>query len=96
LQLTLFGLTAAWVYADMQQAVYESEGTLIITESQHRSLGSGDLNDMLASTYGVGLGSRIANELQVLRSRQLSMVLADKLIEEDLMEDGRRFPLTLE
>jgi capsular exopolysaccharide synthesis family protein len=91
--VTLFGLTTAWVYADIQQAVYESKGTLIITESQHRSLGSGDMNDMLASTYGVGLGGRIANELQVLRSRQLSMVLADKVIEEDLMEDGRRFPL---
>lgn len=91
--LTLLGLLGAWLYSSSQIPVYQSEGTLIITESQQRAGGTGEMQDLIATTYGVGLGSRIANELLVLQSRQLSSELADKMIEEDRMEDGRRFPL---
>lgn len=83
---------AAW-YAFTQLPVYQSQGTLLIAESQQRVGSGGDLQNLLATSYGFGLGSRIENELYVLHSRQLSLNLADRLLEEQTMEDGNMFPL---
>jgi capsular exopolysaccharide synthesis family protein len=82
------------IYAFSVLPVYESNGSIIITESQPRMTGAGgDLTSLLATTYGIGAGSTISNELQVIKSRKLSEVVADRMIEIDTMEDGRRFPL---
>lgn len=56
-------------------------------------MGGSDLGSLLSSTYGVGMGSTIANELQVLRSRKLSYELADTLMSRRLMENSRQFPV---
>lgn len=89
----LTGLFALW-YAFSQQPVYQSTGTMIIAESQNRySYAGSDIQNLLSSTYGIGVGSTLSNELQVLKSRRLSEALAEKVIEKDIMEDGRRFPV---
>lgn len=75
--------------------VYESQGTLLITDTQSNSwrAGGSDLSALLSTTYGVGMGSTLGNELQIMRSRRMSNLLADKVIEQGVMEDGRRFPV---
>ena len=93
LLITILGAGLAAWYAFSQLPVYQSQGTLLITESQQRVGNSGDLQNLLATSYGFGLGSRISNEMYVLHSRQLSLNLADRLLEEQTMEDGNMFPL---
>src|SRR5690554_4838308 len=75
--------------------VYQSDGSILITESQSRPLGGGgaDLSSLLSTTYGIGMGSSLSNELQVFQSRKMSQALADNIISEDLMESGQRFPV---
>ena len=91
--ILLTGSFALW-YAFSQQPVYQSTGTMIIAESQNRySYAGSDIQNLLSSTYGIGVGSTLSNELQVLKSRRLSESIADKIIEKDLMDDGRRFPI---
>ena len=91
--LTLLGLGLAWLYAASQIPVYQSEGTILITETQQRMGSGSDLEGLLASSYGLGVGSRIANEMQVLRTRQLSMNIAERLLAEQTMQNGNMFPI---
>lgn len=90
---TLLFLSLAAYYAFSQIPVYQSQGTLLITETQQRVSGSSDLQNLLATSYGFGAGNRIVNELYVLHSQQLSLNLADRLLEVQTMEDGNLFPL---
>ena len=91
-----FGLIALG-YAYISTPIYKSEGSLLIKESSGSSpLGGGNNNgigQLLSSAYGLGVGSTLANELQVLRSRKLSKMIADTLMEERLMPNGRQFPV---
>ena len=96
----VLGITAiftigAVIYALSIIPVYESQGTLLITESQGRPAGAagGDLSELLSSTYGFGMGSTLGNELQILRSRGMANMLADKAIQQEMMKNGRRFPV---
>ncbi len=74
--------------------IYKSEGTIIISESQNRySYAGSDLSSLLTSTYGIGVGSTIANELQILRSVKLSFKLAERINEIEFDENGRKFPI---
>ena len=84
----------AGVIAYTTTPIYRSEGSLMISEPQNQSLmgGGSDLTSLLSSTYGVGMGSTIANELQILRSRSLSMEMADSLMQRRLMKNGKQFP----
>lgn len=87
------GLIAIWI-AFAMLPVYQSDGTLIIAESQNRySYAGSDISNLLSSTYGLGMGSSLANELQVLKSRRLSEALAERVISEDVMPNGKRFPI---
>lgn len=91
--LFVFSITAA-ALALYQIPVYESQGTIIISESKDRySYAGSDLSNLLTSTYGIGVGSTIANELQILKSRSLSMELADSLMEKEYSDSGKKFPL---
>src|SRR5690625_2989751 len=94
--ITALGLVAAILFIMLSQPVYESSGTILITESTNSIGGGSELQDLLAASYGVGLGSRISNELHVMRSRTLSEALADRVLEADLMSNGHRFPILWE
>ncbi|ACF14582.1 capsular exopolysaccharide family [Chloroherpeton thalassium ATCC 35110] len=78
--------------------IYKSEGTMLVQESSGK-LGRGagsDLSNLLASTYGVGMGSTIANELFVLQSRKMSYKLAKVLLQERWQKGGELYPLLWE
>lgn len=82
------------IYSRTQTPIYESKGTLIISESKNRySYAGSDLQNLLTTTYGIGVGSTIANELEIMRSRKLSLALAERLLDKEFDEYGRKFPL---
>lgn len=84
----------AGVVAYTTTPIYQSEGSLLISEQQNQySYAGSDLANLLTSTYGIGAGSTITNELQILQSRKLSLEMADSLMEGRLMENGRQYPV---
>jgi capsular exopolysaccharide synthesis family protein len=85
----------AGLFAYQKTPIYQSEGSLLISQQKSSLSGAGesDLSGLLSSTYGLGMGSTIANELQVLQSRRLSNKIADTLMQERLMENGQQYPV---
>jgi len=84
----------AGIIAYAETPIYKSEGTLMIAQQQNRySMAGSDLANLLSSTYGIGTGSTISNELQILRSRRLSQEMADTLMKTRLMRNGRQYPV---
>lgn len=75
--------------------IYESEGSLMISQSEERSSSDSDdeLTNLLNKTYGVGAGSTTMNELHFLRSRKISEEMADKILETRHMENGELYPI---
>ncbi|WP_417372120.1 GumC family protein [Gelidibacter japonicus] len=74
--------------------IYESHGTIMISESKNRySYAGSDLENLLTTTYGIGVGSTIANELQIFKSRKLSTELAKRIIDLEFDESGNKFPI---
>ena len=92
----LFGILAG-VYAYTSTPIYKSEGTMLIKEpSGKSSLGggsSGGIGQLLSSAYGLGIGNTVSNELLILQSRKLSKMIADTLMKERIMPNGREFPV---
>lgn len=77
-----------------QIPIYKSSATIIISESQNRySYAGSDLSSLLTTTYGIGVGSTISNELQILKSVKLSYELAQRIKDIRLDEEGRKFPI---
>ncbi|MEX0610406.1 MAG: polysaccharide biosynthesis tyrosine autokinase [Balneolaceae bacterium] len=77
-----------------QIPIYSSEGTIFISESKNRySYAGSDLSNLLTTSYGIGMGSTIANELQILKSRSLSEDLADSIIATEFTPAGKKYPL---
>jgi len=92
--ITIFVTAAAGVIAYTLQPTYESSGTLMIAEERNQYSWAGtDLSSMMSSSFGVGAGSRIINEIQVLQSRNVADEMAERLMEEEFMENGERFPV---
>ncbi len=84
----------AGIIAYTTTPIYRSEGSLLISQQQNSFSNAGsDLTNLLTSTYGIGTGSTIANELQILRSRKLSLEMADSLMKKRLMSNGRQYPV---
>jgi len=84
----------AIIFAFMQTPIYESRGTIMISESKNRySYAGSDLENLLTTTYGIGVGSTIANELQIFRSRKLSYELANRIADLKFDENGNKFPI---
>lgn len=77
-----------------QIPIYSSEGTIFISESKNRySYAGSDLSNLLTTTYGIGVGSTIANELQILKSRTISEYLADSLMIKEFAPNGHKYPI---
>tara|TARA_R110002096_G_scaffold432801_1_gene650235 strand:+ start:10053 stop:12395 length:2343 start_codon:yes stop_codon:yes gene_type:complete len=86
--------TISIVYALLQTPIYESSGTIMISESKNRySYAGSDLENLLTTTYGIGVGSTISNELQIFKSRKLSLELAQRLSKVEFDENGNKFPI---
>jgi len=74
--------------------IYESEGTIIISTASNRYTMSGsDISSLLMSSYGIGVGSNVDSELEILNSRSISFILANKLLVEKFDMNGNIYPL---
>lgn len=92
--VTSFFTAIATLYAITALPIYQSDGAILVTQSGNRySMAGSDLSNLLVSNFGVGMGSTIENELQVLQSRQFSFELAKRIYEERYQSDGRMYPL---
>jgi capsular exopolysaccharide synthesis family protein len=89
----VFSAIAAF-FAINQIPIYSSSGTIFITESDNRySYAGSDLSNLLTTTYGIGAGSTIANELQIIKSRTLSEDLADSIMAKRFTTSGQKYPV---
>jgi len=87
----------AGLAAFFKTPIYKSEGSILITKSQNQySYAGSDLGNLLTNSYGIGIGSSIADELQILRSRNLSKEIADTLMDMRIMKNGRQYPVLSE
>src|SRR6056297_1334955 len=80
LLLLILGGTGAWFYADSITPTYESTGTLMITTGPG---GDDELSQIISQTTGMGTNSTLANELQVLQSREFSRQVANKVMDQN-------------
>jgi uncharacterized protein involved in exopolysaccharide biosynthesis len=95
--MTVFGGFTAYFYAQAQTPIYESNGSLQISEAGMRySMAGSDISNLLVSNFGIGMGSTIENEIHVLQSRTFSNELAQRLHDERFQPDGTVFPLLWE
>lgn len=84
------GAAGAWFYATTVTPTYQSSGTLLISSGDASP--TEELSKIISQTTGRGTSSTLENELQVLKSREFSLQVAEKLIEED--PGGReKFPI---
>ncbi|MFA5669699.1 MAG: polysaccharide biosynthesis tyrosine autokinase [Balneolaceae bacterium] len=91
--VSVFTILAA-VFSLMMTPIYQSTGTMMISESKNRySYAGSDLANLLTTSYGIGVGSTIVNELQILQSRKLSNDLAVRINNVGFDEYGRKFPI---
>lgn len=91
--VSVFTILAA-IISLMQMPIYQSSGTMMISESKNRySYAGSDLANLLTTSYGIGVGSTIANELQVLQSRRLSHDVAVRINDIGFDQHGRKFPV---
>jgi capsular exopolysaccharide synthesis family protein len=89
----LFGL-GAFFFAQIQIPIYESDGSLQISEAGNRySMAGSDLSNLMVSNFGIGMGSTIENEIHVLQSRTFTNELAQRIYDERYQPDGRLYPL---
>ncbi|MEX0685569.1 MAG: polysaccharide biosynthesis tyrosine autokinase [Balneolales bacterium] len=92
--IVMISTVGSYYFAKSLTPIYQGDGTMIISESRNSySMAGSDLNSLLSSSFGIGRGSTISNELEVLRSRSLAKKLGDHLVDNPKQEDGTMFPV---
>jgi len=92
--VTLLFTMLAVIYAYTEMPIYSSSGTVLITTSGNRySMAGSDLDALLTSNFGVGMGSTLENELLVLRSRTFMREIAERVHSERYMLTGGQYPI---
>lgn len=92
--IILLTTLAAAIYAYSIPSVYQSNGTILIQEERNRYTWAGsDLNSILSSSFGVGAGSRLVNEVEILQSRMVASEIADKILDIEYLDNGELFPI---
>lgn len=93
---TLVSGADTFILTQIMTPIYSSSGTIIISESKNRySYAGSDLSNLLTTTYGIGVGSTIANELQILQSVTLSYELAERIMKVGIAENAEQFPILM-
>ena len=80
LLLVIAGGTGAYFYAETVTPTFESSGTLMITTGAG---GDDELSQIISQTTGMGTSSTLANELQVIQSREFSRQVAQKVMDQN-------------
>ena len=78
--MLIMGGAGAWFFADTITPTYQSSGTLMISSGPG---GDDELSQIISQTTGMGTGSTLANELQVLQSREFSRQVAREVMEQN-------------
>lgn len=78
--MLIIGGAGAWFYADTITPTYQSSGTLMVSAGPG---GDDELSRIISQTTGMGTGSTLANELQVLQSREFSRQVAQKVMDQN-------------
>ncbi len=96
--VTVACLLLAGLAAMLKTPIYQSSGSIMITDSQNQftSAAGNGLGTLLSNSYGIGMGSSINDELQILQSRKLSSIIADTLMKMRTMQNGRKYPVLFE
>jgi len=80
LLMIVLGGAGAWFAAGLMTPTYQSSGTLMISAGPG---GDDELSQIISQTTGMGTGSTLANELQVLQSREFSRQVAQKVMDQN-------------
>lgn len=92
--ITFVFTVGAILFSLMLTPIYESQGTIIIATASNRYTMSGsDISNLLMSSYGIGVGSSVESELEILNSRTLAWSLSEKIYDEQFDKNGRIYPL---
>ncbi len=76
----IIGGALAWLYADTIDPTYESTGSILISAGSSQD---DELSRIISQTTGFGTRSTIANEMQVLKSREFARQVAIRIIDQD-------------
>lgn len=83
-----------YVIAANMTPIYQSKGSLLITtDTGPQLISGGGLSSLMSSAFGFGGSSSIKNALAILQSRSMSLAIADSLLEERYMKNGKLFPV---
>ena len=81
-------------YSQTLDPVYQSSGTIMIAEERNRYTWAGsDISSIVSSSFNVGAGNRLVNEIQVFQSRRLAEEVAKSVLQTGVMENGEKFPI---
>jgi len=88
------GLLASYAFLEFATPIYKSEGTIMISSPDTRTnYNDNNLAEIIANTYGVGVASTLANEMEILHSRSFAENIAAQLIEENVDSERNNFPI---
>jgi capsular exopolysaccharide synthesis family protein len=94
---TLLGGVLAWFLVQNLTPMYRTSGTLLIKDQSRGQFYAGsDLSSMLSRSYGIGIGSPLENEMQLIMSRMFAGRVADEILRREIMADGGTFPILLD
>lgn len=84
--ITVLITAIATIYAYTLDPVYQSSGTMMIAEERNRDTWAGsDISSIVSSSFNVGAGNRLVNEIQVFQSRKLAEEVAKNVLEMETM-----------
>lgn len=87
--IMLLAGAAAYFYADHQKPVFESEALIVVTDDRSSGRGrDGGVGRVIETSYGIGVGSRIDNELAVLRSNRFAERVAERMMQNPVRVDS--------
>lgn len=88
------GITVSYLMAEQATPIYRGDGSLMIAEARNRySMAGSDISTLLTSNFGIGMGSTIANELQIIKSIRFNKDVAYNIIER-ADGDYEKYPIT--
>ena len=97
---TILGIVLGSLYLRYTPPTYRSDGSLLISETTAMGISSGssDLGSLLSSSFGIGTGSTVYNEIQVLQSRRFATEVVSSLErrweqQSSARSDAPRYPL---
>ncbi len=87
------GAVGAWYYAQEQTEMFRSSGSLIIHQEVAGGIQGGEMGGILARNIGVEMSRNMEDQLLILNSRSFNERVARKIMDMELMDNDRPFPI---